>query len=252
MKKIITFTLIALFAFTSLFAQGAKEALSKEKVYTVAVSSDYPPLEYTDENGSLCGYEVELIQAVADAAEIKVQFVNAAFDEIITGIENDKYDIGASGFAITDERKKSVDFTSPVIHFTLSIITKDDNTDISSVSDLEGKKVGVQSGSFCQSACEEAGLTPSIYDKAPNAILDLADGKLDAVVFGSVVAENYVHNDETYSKVLKIAASFENSYDMAIAVKKGNTELLSLLNDGLKKVEESGEMSLLKSKYGIN
>ncbi len=252
MKKLITLTLIAFFAFTSLFSSGAKEAQSVEKVYTVAVSCDYPPLEYIDDNGNPCGYEVELIQAVADAVDIKVSIANVSFDGIIAGIQGGQYDIGASGLTVTEERKNSVDFTSPILQFALSIVTKNDNSDITSDSDLEGKKVGVQLGTTCQFACEDIGLTPYTYDEAPSAVLDLANGNLDAVVLDSVVAEDFVLKNESYSKVLKIAGSFENSDDMAMAVKKGNSELLSLLNEGLKKVEESGKMSELKSKYGLN
>ncbi len=252
MKKLITFTLIALFAFTSLFASGSKEDESENKVYTVAVSCDYPPLEYIDDNGNPCGYEVELIQAVADAVGIKIQIANVAFDGIIAGLQVGQYDIGASGLTITEDRKNSVDFTSPILQFALSIVTSVDNTDISSESDLEGKKVGVQLGTTCQFACEDIGLTPNKYDEAPSAVLDLANGNLDAIVLDSVVAEDFVLQNESYTKILKIAGSFENSDDMAMAVKKGNSELLSLLNEGLKKVEESGKMDEIKSKYGLN
>ena len=252
MKKLITLTLIVLLALTSVFASGAKEASEGSKVYTVAISCDYPPLEYIDDNGNPCGYEVELIQAVAEAAGIKVQIANVSFDGIIAGIQGGQYDIGASGLTVTEERKNSVDFTSPVLQFALSIVTKKDNTDISSDADLEGKKVGVQLGTTCQFACEDIGLTPSTYDEAPSAVLDLANGNLDAVVLDSVVAEDFVLANESYSKVLKIAGSFENTDDMAMAVKKGNTALLNLLNEGLKKVEENGKMAELKAKYGLN
>lgn len=252
MKKLITLTLIVLLALTSVFASGAKEASESSKVYTVAISCDYPPLEYIDDNGNPCGYEVELIQAVAEAAGIKIQIANVSFDGIIAGIQGGQYDIGASGLTVTEERKNSVDFTSPVLQFALSIVTKKDNTDISSDADLEGKKVGVQLGTTCQFACEDIGLTPSTYDEAPSAVLDLANGNLDAVVLDSVVAEDFVLANESYSKVLKIAGSFENTDDMAMAVKKGNTALLNLLNEGLKKVEENGKMAELKAKYGLN
>ena len=252
MKKLIALALITLMAFTSVFAQGASEVKTEEKVYTVAVSCDYPPLEYIDDNGNPCGYEVELVQAVADAAGIKIQIANVSFDGIIAGIQGGQYDIGASGLTVTDERKQTVDFTTPILQFALSIVTKNDNEDIHSDADLEGKKTGVQLGTTCQFACEDLGLTPYTYDEAPSAVLDLANGNLDAVVLDSVVAEDFVLQNESYSKVLKIAGSFENSDDMAMAVKKGNSSLLSLLNEGLEKVKENGKMAELKAKYGLN
>ena len=252
MKKLIAVTLIALTVLTCVFAQATSETASSEKVYTVAVSCDYPPLEYIDDNGNPCGYEVELIQAVADVMGIKIEIANVSFDGIIAGIQGGQYDIGASGLTVTDERKQTVDFTTPVLQFALSIVTKNDNEDIHSDADLEGKKTGVQLGTTCQFACEDLGLTPYTYDEAPSAVLDLANGNLDAVVLDSVVAEDFVLQNESYSKVLKIAGSFENSDDMAMAVKKGNSSLLSLLNEGLEKVKESGKMAELKAKYGLN
>ena len=250
MKKLLTISLIVLLTVTSLFAQGAKEAA--EKVYKVAISCDYPPLESIDDEGNPIGYEVELVQAVADAVGIKISIENVTFDGIIAGIQGGQYDIGASGLTVTDERKNVVDFTTPVLAFNLSIVTKNDNSSISSEDGLEGKKVGVQLGTTCQFACEDIGITPYTYDEAPSAVLDLANGNLDAVVLDSVVAQDFVLKNESYSKVLKIAGSFENSDDMAMAVKKGNSTLLNLLNEGLKKVEENGTMNSLKAKYGLN
>ncbi len=252
MKKIIAVTLIALTVLTTLFAQASSETASSGKVYTVAVSCDYPPLEYIDDNGNPCGYEVELIQAVADVMGIKIEIANVSFDGIIAGIQGGQYDIGASGLTVTDERKQTVDFSTPILQFALSIVTKNDNEDIHSDADLADKKVGVQLGTTCQFACEDLGLAPSTYDEAPSAVLDLANGNLDAVVLDSVVASDFVLENESYSKVLKIAGSFENSDDMAWAVKKGSSALLETLNEGLKKVEESGKLSEIKAKYGLN
>ena len=250
MKKIIILLLVLSLSLSLSFANGAKEK-TDEKVYTVAVSCDYPPLEYIDENGNATGYEVELVKAVAKEMGIKIEIANVSFDGIIAGVQGGQYDIGASGLTVTDERKESCDFTSPILKFALSIVTSKDNTDIKNENDLEGKKVGAQLGSTCQFALEDIGLDVLTYDEAPSAVLDLANGNLDAVVLDSVVAEDFVLENESYSKVLKIAGSFENSDDMAMVVKKGNTELLSILNEGLKKVSENGTMDTLKAKYGL-
>ena len=90
------------------------------------------------------------------------------------------------------------------------------------------------------------------YDEAPSAILDLANGNLDAVVLDSVVANDFVLANDNYSQVLKISGSFQNSDDMGMAVIKGNTELLNILNEGIQKVTELGKLAEIKSKYGLN
>ncbi len=248
MKKLTLAVLVILTILVPCFAQGAKE----EKVYTVAASCDYPPLEYIDDAGNIVGYEMELIQAIADEMDIKINIVNVSFDGIIAGIQSKQYDIGASGLTITEERKQTCDFTTPILQFSLSIVTKKDTDGIFNEDDLVGKKVGVQLGTTCQFACEDAGLEVKTYDEAPSAILDLANGNLDAVVLDSVVANDFVLANDNYSQVLKVAGSFQNSDDMGMAVIKGNTELLNILNEGIQKVTELGKLAEIKSKYGLN
>ena len=247
MKKLMIAVLVILTVVLPCFAQAASET-----TYTVAASCDYPPLEYIDDDGNIVGYEMELIQAIAEEMNININIVNVSFDGIIAGIQSKQYDIGASGLTITEDRKQTCDFTTPILQFSLSIVTKKDTEGIANEDDLVGKKVGVQLGTTCQFACEDAGLEVKTYDEAPSAILDLANGNLDAVVLDSVVAEDFVLANESYSEVLKIAGSFQNSDDMGMAVIKGNTELLNILNEGIQKVTESGKLAEIKAKYGLN
>lgn len=254
MKKTLAIAiLIALAVALPCFAQGGKEAAgTAEKVYTVAASCDYPPLEYIDDNGNIVGYEMELIQAIADEMDIKINIVNVSFDGIIAGIQGKQYDIGASGLTITEDRKATCDFSTPILQFSLSIVTKKDTEGIFNEEDLVGKKVGVQLGTTCQFACEDAGIEVKTYDEAPSAVLDLANGNLDAVVLDSVVANDFVLSNDSYSQVLKVSGSFQNADDMGLAVIKGNTALLEKLNEGISKLQQSGKMAQLKAKYGLN
>ena len=246
MKTLAIAILIALAVALPCFAQGGKEAAgTAEKVYTVAASCDYPPLEYIDDNGNIVGYEMELIQAIADEMDMKINIVNVSFDGIIAGIQGKQYDIGASGLTITEDRKA-------ILQFSLSIVTKTDTEGILTEADLVGKKVGVQLGTTCQFACEDAGIEVKTYDEAPSAVLDLANGNLDAVVLDSVVANDFVLSNDSYSQVLKVSGSFQNADDMGLAVIKGNTALLEKLNEGISKLQQSGKMAQLKAKYGLN
>lgn len=254
MKKAFAIAIIIMVAIAlPCFAQGGNEAkASADRVYTVAASCDYPPLEYIDDNGNIVGYEMELVQAIADVMDIKINIVNVSFDGIIAGIQGKQYDIGASGLTITEGRKATCDFSTPILQFSLSIVTRKDTDGILNEDDLVGKKVGVQLGTTCQFACEDAGIAVKTYDEAPSAVLDLANGNLDAVVLDSVVANDFVLSNDSYSQVLKVSGSFQNADDMGMAVLKGNSELLGILNDGIAKLQQSGKMAELKAKYGLN
>lgn len=251
MKKLIAVALITMAILAPIFANGAKEKTSGETVFTVASSCDYPPLEYIDDNGNMVGYEIDLLNEIAKVTGVKFEIYNVAFDGIIAGIQGGQYDIGASGFTVTEDRAKVVDFSEPDGAFTLSIVTQIGTEGLVDEKSLIGKKVGVQIGTTCQFACEEAGLTVSAYDEAPSAILDLANGNIDAVVIDNVVANDFVFNNASYAKVLKVSGSFSNEDSMAIAVSKKKPEALKVINEGLKALKENGKLEELKAKYNF-
>ena len=182
---------------------------------------------------------------------VKFNIVNVAFDGIIAGIQGGQYDIGASGFTVTEDRKLVVDFTEPNGAFTLSIVTQKGTEGLVDEKSLIGKKVGVQIGTTCQFACEDAGITVSTYDDAPSAMLDLANGNIDAVVIDNVVANDFVFTNESYSKILKVSGSFSNQDTMAMVVSKKKPEALKALNEGLKVLKENGKLEELKKKYNF-
>ncbi|MGN1164736.1 MAG: transporter substrate-binding domain-containing protein [Candidatus Ornithospirochaeta sp.] len=252
MKKIIALALIAIALVAPIFANGSKEeAQSGEVVYTVAASCDYPPLEYIDDNGNMVGYEIEMLEEISKITGVKFNIVNVAFDGIIAGIQGGQYDIGASGFTVTEDRAKVVDFTEPNGAFTLSIVTKNETEGLVDESSLKGKKVGVQIGTTCQFACEDAGLTVSTYDEVASAMLDLANGNLDAVVTDNVVANDFVFSNESYSKTLKVSGSFANEDVMAMCVSKKKPQALEALNKGIQALKENGKFEELKAKYNF-
>lgn len=249
MKKILIVLITLLCITLPLFAGGNKE--KDNTVYTVAASCDYPPLEYIDSDGNISGYEMDLIREIAEEENININIVNVSFDGIVAGLQSGQYDIGASGLTITEERKKVVDFTSPILRFNLAIVTKSEVNGAKNEDDLKGKRVGAQLGSTCQFACEDAGLNVSTYDEVPSAVLDLINGNLDAVVMDNVVANDYVFRNKGYSGKLKVSGSFENVDDMALAVKKGNERLYKKLQDGLERLDKNGKLEKLKSKHGL-
>ena len=251
MKKTLVLALIALSLLAPLFANGSKEEASSEVVYTVAASCDYPQLEYIDDNGNIVGYEIEMLDEISKITGVKFNIVNVAFDGIIAGIQGGQYDIGASGFTVTEDRKLVVDFTEPNGAFTLSIVTQKGTEGLVDEKSLIGKKVGVQIGTTCQFACEDAGITVSTYDDAPSAMLDLANGNIDAVVIDNVVANDFVFTNESYSKILKVSGSFSNQDTMAMVVSKKKPEALKALNEGLKVLKENGKLEELKKKYNF-
>lgn len=212
----------------------------------MATNAEFPPYEY-HEGDKVVGIDADIAQAIADQLGMKLEIEDIAFDSIIPEITSGKADMGMAGITITDDRKKSVDFSDTYAKASQKIIVKDDST-IASPDDLKGKIVGVQlgtTGDIYVSDLEADGTKVERYNKGFEAVQALSQGKIDAVVIDSEPAKTFV--DQT--KGLKILDQSFTDEEYAIAVKKGNTELLDKINGALKTLKENGTLDQIIAKY---
>ena len=242
--KAYRFAVASFIALGLIFAPVAlSPALAAEKARTVTVATDatWPPMEMVDANKNIVGFDIDLIKAVAKEAGFKVEFKNTAWDGIFAGLEAGKYDAIISSVTITDERKKTMDFSDPYINAgQILVVPKADKT-TKVVADLKGKKVGAQIGTTGAFEIKKvAGVELKTYDEIGLAFEDLATGRIDAVVCDTPVAANYALQSKEYKGKLKIVGQpFTEEY-YGVVVKKGNKELLDLLNKGIKAVKDKG------------
>ncbi|MGM0502854.1 MAG: transporter substrate-binding domain-containing protein, partial [Bacillota bacterium] len=119
------------------------DQIQEEGKLTIGMSADYKPFEYTDDDGEIVGFDVDIAKAIGDQLGIEVEFVDTAFDGLIPGLKSEKYDLIMSAMTITEERAKAVDFTDQYFNAGQVVAVMADNNDIKGPEDLEGKKVGV-------------------------------------------------------------------------------------------------------------
>lgn len=255
MKKILTFVLLALIIAAPVFANGVSEAASSETktVYTVASNAEWPPFQYVDENGELVGFEIDMVRAIADVMGVTINIQNTAWDGIFAGLQTGMYDGVASGVTITEERKETLDFTTPFIQLDQAILVRSDSADLLTEADLIGKSVGVQNGTTGHFAVQDAGVEDiRNFDAIPEAVLDLVNGNIDAVVCDSLVANDFVLTNESFAGALKVSGHLTNTEveDIAMCVKKGNP-FLNILEEGYQKLLADGTIDELKAKYNI-
>ncbi|MBR1918562.1 MAG: basic amino acid ABC transporter substrate-binding protein [Spirochaetales bacterium] len=257
MKKLIVALVIVLMVTTALFAGGEKEAPAAEgkKSYTFAGNAEWPPLEYVDESGKVVGYEVELVQKIAEVQGVEIKYQNVAWDGIFAGLQGKLYDAVASGVSVTEERKQTMDFSSVIFQVTQSILTKVESPDYKNEKDLVEAKVnvGVQIGTTGDFAAQDAGIKTKQYDAVPEAVMALINGNIDVVVCDSIVASDFVLANPNYKGKLKVTGTLENTTaeDIAMVVNKGNKELLDLINEGYDKLVKDGTVDALKKKYNL-
>ena len=220
------------------------------KKFVIATDASFPPMEFVDENKNIVGFDIDLMNAIAQEMGFEVEFKNTAWDGIFAGLEGGEYDAILSSVTITDERKQKYDFSDPYINAGQAVVVRADETRIKSDKDLPGKVVGAQIGTTGAFAVEKIqGATLKEYDTIDLALLDLVNGNIDAVVVDTPVAADYALASETFKGKLKIVGEpFTEEY-YGLVVRKGETELLKLFNEGLKKVRASGKYDEIYAKW---
>ncbi|MBU0961042.1 MAG: basic amino acid ABC transporter substrate-binding protein [Proteobacteria bacterium] len=220
-----------------------------EKTIVFAVDATWPPMEFVDSDKQLVGYSIDYMTAAAKAAGFTAVFKNVAWDGIFAGLAAGKYDAVCSSVSITEKRQKAMDFSIPYFMVRQALIVPIDSN-VKSLADLKGQKVGGQIGTTGYFAIKGAeGLEPKSYDEVGLAMEDLSVGRIAAVVCDDPVAANYAMDQ--YKGTLKIATVIETGEveHYGIAVQKGNTEILDLINKGIESVSKTDYVKEMQQKW---
>ena len=244
--KRLTFISILLLVFLSLLLSGCT-GQSAQKI-RVATNATWPPFEYINEQTKqLEGFDIDLMNNIAQKAGLQVEYVNLSFEPLLEGVAKCQYDAAISSITITDDRKGAMAFSDPYIIAGQVVIVSNDNTDIESKDNLSGKKVGAEVATTGSMAVEDIrGAVLKTYVKIDLAYQDLLKGQLDAVVCDYPVALVYVGKNP--DKLKMVGTMFTSEY-YGIAVCKENTELLEKINAGLKACLDEGLVDKLMEKW---
>ena len=219
---------------------------SGEKKYIGGTEASFAPFIYLNEKGTISGIDPDTVKAIAEEMGIQYELQNVGWEPVFSKITNGEIDFGAAGITITEKRKETYDFTEPYYEATLYLIVPEDNTEIKSVEDLKGKKVAVQINTTSHEAAKKVlGETNSnimAYENQPLAYQEVINGTAEAAIGDNAVIIEYLRNNPDAPLKTIEDPIFEKEY-YGFMVKKGNTELLNLLNDGLKKIKENGKLA---------
>jgi len=250
MKRLLVIAVLLIATAGLLFAGGSKESTSGEKTIVVATDATWPPMEFVNQDKEIVGFDIDLMRAAAKAGGFNVEFKNTAWDGIFAGLANGDYDAVISSVTITDERKKTMDFSIPYINAGQVLIVPKSTTGVTTLQDLKGKAVGAQIGTTGAIEINKvSGVELRTYDELGLAIEDLANGRIAGVVADTPIAANYALQNDNYKDRLKIVGEPFTNELYGVAVKKGNTEVLDMVNKGLKAVLDAGKDKELKDKW---
>jgi len=249
-KALFAFVAVALLAGIP-FLGLAKQKAAPGKKLVIATDATWPPMEYVDEyTKEIVGFDIDFMKAVADAGGFGVEFKSTAWDGIFAGLATDKYDAIISSVTITEERKKEMDFSKPYVNAGQLLVVQKNLKGVAALADLKGKTAGAQIGTTGAFEIEKVkGVTLKSYDEIGLAFEDLVNGRIAAVVCDTPVAANYALQNQTYKGKLKIVGAAFTQEFYGVVVKKGNTQVLDMINAGIDKVLNTKKYDELQKKW---
>ena len=235
-KKIVSMMLVTVVA-AALFTGCKKD----DNTIIVGTEAGFAPYEYMEGN-EVVGVDMDIAKAIAESMGKELEIKNMDFDGALLAVQEGKIDFVAAGVSIDEDREKVMDFSIPYVDSSEVIVVNAADPAVSTVDieGLAGKVVGVQQGNIADFYVENEAEAKEIrrYTKFAQAAEDLNNNKIDCIVMDQYPAEELVEANPEL--VILDGVLFEDKY--AIAVDKGNKELLDKINMAIQDLKDSGEM----------
>jgi polar amino acid transport system substrate-binding protein len=244
---------IALAASAAMLAIGAAQA--QELTLKIGTEGAYPPFNNLTPDGKLEGFDIDIANALCEEMKAKCEFVTQDWDGIIPALQAGKFDAIIASMSITDERKQKVDFTNKYYNTPPAIAAPKD-TDIKGVTkeDLAGKTIGVATSTTHFNYSEKTYTDSEIkgYPSSQEFLLDLANGRLDAVNDDISVLEGWLATpDGACCKLVGAITPVPEIHGpgAGIAVRKGETDLVNKFNAAIDAIRANGKYKEINDKY---
>lgn len=248
MRKLLAVVAAALSAVILISCGGGQE---EKKPLLVGMELQYPPFEMTDKEGNPSGISVDLAKALGEYLGREVEIVNIAWDGLIPSLKTGKIDLIISSMTITEERKKTIDFSIPYSKSYLSLLVNK-NSPVEKFEDLnaEGRKLAVKKGTtghvYAKEHLPKTELL--VFDKENACVMEVVQGKADAFIYDQMtIYKNWKNNEETTKALLQ---PFQKDFEYwGVALQKGNDKLKAKVNEFIKQYKKDGGFDKLSYKY---
>ena len=249
MKKIVLLGALALSAFSALVQ-------ADEKPLRIGIEAAYPPFAFKQPDGSISGFDYDIGNALCEEMKVKCQWIEQEFDGLIPALKVRKFDAILSSMSITDERKRSVDFTGKY-YATPARLAMKAGTAYTDVAGLKGKKIGVQRSSvydrYATDVFAPAGAEIVRYTSQNEIFLDLASGRLDGTLADVVNIDDGFLKTDTGKGFALVGPDFtDEKYfgeGQGIAVRKGDKALADKISAAILAIRANGKYQQVQDKY---
>ena len=228
----------------------------QQKSITVGFDNTFVPMGFEEKNGNYAGFDIELAKYVSKKLGIQVHFQPIDWDMKETELQNGTIDAIWNGYSATDERREKVAFTIPYMQNTQILVVKK-TSGIHSVEDMTGKVLGAQNGSSGMLDFEEnpevlknrvKGGDADQYQSVNEAIIDLKNDRIDALLIDRVYADYYLTTEGIADEYDTIPSGFE-SESFAVGVRPADKKLLEALNEAFKELYQEGIFQQISQKW---
>lgn len=220
--------------------------LLEEGRLLVGTDAPFPPFEI-GRPPDVTGYDIEVMDAIAERLGLETEYVNASFDTIFRDVAQGQFDIVASATTITEGRERTVDFSNPYYEAQQALLIQEGSEEIASVDDLAGATVGVQDATtgeeYARNETDADTVRP--FPEGPDAIAALATGQVDAVIIDQPVAVDAVEQQGG----LEIAEEIPTDELYGFATAEESANLRQAVNDALTQIKDDGTLTELYRKY---
>jgi arginine/ornithine transport system substrate-binding protein len=228
-----------------------------EKPLRIGIEAAYPPFAFKTPDGQIAGFDYDIGNALCEEMKVKCQWIEQEFDGLIPALKVRKFDAVLSSMSITDDRKKSVDFTGKYYATPAKLAMKAGTELKDPLVDLKGKKIGVQRSSVYDRYATEvfapAGAEVVRYGSQNEVFLDLQAGRLDATLADSVnIDDGFLKTDAGKGFAFAGPDFTDVKYfgeGQGIAVRKGDQALLDKINEAIAAIRANGTYKQVQDKY---
>lgn len=214
----------------------------------IATESSYKPFSYTDADGKLIGYEIELVDALCAQMKAECEVISQDWDGLIPGLNAQKFDAAIAGMSITPERKEVVDFSDPYFHSGIILIGK--KGDDISIDSLKGQPIASQRSTVASQYLqdEHADADIKLYDTQDNAYLDLTSGRVRGMMSDKVTGTDWLKTEAGSGYEIKGQEISSDDDAMGIAFRKGDP-LVAKFNAALAELKDNGTYDQITGSY---
>ena len=228
-----------------------KADATEGNVLRIGTEGAYAPFNYTNADGTLGGFDIEIANAICADMQVTCEIVAQDWDGIIPGLKAGKYDAIVAAMSVTPERAQQVAFTDPYFSNALVFLAKKDSTfDPAKVTDINAHSIAAQrstiSSQWLENTYPKADM--KLYDTLSNAFLDLGAGRVDAMISDKLPAIEWLSSTSGSNYVLK-GAEIDINDNFAIAVRPNDEALQAKINTSLSNIKANGTYDKINQKY---